>query len=377
MNGIWDVLIVGGGSAGSAVAFQCARRGLSTLLLEKGDLGTAGAHWVNGVSARQFDAADLARPVAPELRAGGHRFHLFAGHGPDKLVLPDTGVLEVDMRHLIARLQREARAHGAVLRSHAHVLGRDGACVVTRQGVERARFIIDATGLGGLFFAEKPRPTDVCAAAQGVYAITDVDAARAWFADHGAEAGDTVCFASVAGGYSILSARLEFCAPPDTATVEPELAVLTGTLPALGNPSGRAIRDDFARSLQWVGPMRFGGQAPIPLHRPHRRLAFIEKDCAVIRVGDAAGQVYAAHGSGIGAQLIAGKMLADALMSRDLEGARRFERDWHRRFGAQFIAADLARRLSTRLSGPKLLGFLMRHGLLPQALVTKGLEAGL
>ncbi len=377
----WDVIIVGGGSAGSAVAVQCARRGMSTLLLEKGSLDKAGAHWVNGVSARQFDEADIARPIAPELRAGGHRFHMIAGRGPEKLVFEDTGVLEVDMRHLITRLQNEARMAGAELREHAHVLGRDGARVVTRQGVERGRFIVDATGLGGLFFPEKPRPTDICAAAQGVYQITDLAAAENWFRIYGAEPGETICFTSIEGGYSILTVRIEYCAPPTdgdlSGAVEPELAVLTGSLPALGHKAGRAIRDELVKSLPWAGEMLFGGQAPIPLHRPHRRLAFVKGDHAVIRVGDAAGQVFAAHGSGIGAQLLAGKMLAEALSTHGLEGATRFERAWHRRFGPVFVAADLVRRLSARISGPRALAFIMRHGLLPRTLVLKGFDAGL
>ncbi|HRE88506.1 MAG TPA: hypothetical protein PK095_05135, partial [Myxococcota bacterium] len=74
---------------------------------------------------------------------------------------------------------------------------------------------------------------------------------------------------------------------------------------------------------------------------------------------DAAGLVYAAHGSGIGAQLIAARMLAEDLSTHGPAGALRFQRRWHRRFLAEFVAADTFRRLSAKLDG-RSLGFLMR-----------------
>ena len=375
----WDVIVVGGGSAGSAVARATAKVGLATLLLEKGRLDEAGAGWVNGVHARSFDEAGIARPEAPERRAirplegveaHGHRFHLVAGWGPERLVFDDTGVLEVDMRHLNRRIRKDAVMAGAELREETRVLTVADGVLKTSRGDERGRVIVDATGLGGFFRTEKPNAADICAAAQGVYRVTDRAAAYAWCAAQGATPGDTVCFTSVAGGYSIVSARLE------EGAAGAELSVLTGSVPVLGHPSGVSLRNAFVASMPWVGPMVFGGQAPIPLHRPRLKLAFEHGQATIVRVGDAAGQVYAAHGSGIGAQLIAAKMLADDLVRDGARGVHRFERRWHRRFLLEFAAADTFRRLSTRLDA-RALGFLFRRGLLPKSLVARGFLAGL
>lgn len=362
----WDVIVVGAGSAGAATALQTARHGLATLLVDKHGFAEAGARWVNGVHGRAFDEAGVERPRAPELRAAGHRFHLVAGWGPYALTFDDTGVLDVDMRLLIERLRAEAARAGAELRERCAVTAIRPGTATTARGVERARVIVDATGLGGLFRSEKPRRADVCAAAQGVYAVRDRQLAEAFFARFEATPGETVCFTSVAGGYSIVSARLE----------GDELSVLTGSLPALGHPPGRSLRDEFVSRHDWIGELRFGGHAPIPLHRPHRRLTFLEGAHAVVRLGDAAGQVYAAHGSGIGAQLVAARMLAERIARAGASGAHAWERAWHRRFGPAFFAADAFRRVSMRL-GPEALGFAMRRGLMPKSLVRLGFTAGL
>jgi len=353
-----DVVIVGAGTAGAAVALQCARRGLRVVVLERRPLGQAGAHWHNGVPAWSFDAAGIDRPVAPELVGAGHTFHLVAGWGPTRVVVEDHDVLEVDMGRLVARLQRGARAAGAVLVDDVRVIGCDGGHLETTTGPFDARWIVDASGLGGIGLLETAPVDreDICTATQRVYGVTDVDAARAWFRERGVEPGDTLCHTSVAGGFSIVNVRLH----------GDELAILTGTIPGGDIPSGRALLEGFIAELPWVGEKRSGGSSPIPLRKPYDVLA----NERVALIGDAACQVFAAHGSGISAQLVASRVLAEAFAEG--EGPLGYQRRWQRQWGGLFAAYDLFRRFSQSLDSGTL-ERLMKAGIMRADTVRDGM----
>ncbi|MCB9732103.1 MAG: FAD-binding protein [Deltaproteobacteria bacterium] len=351
MTAIPDVVIVGAGTAGAAAALHCARAGLATVCLDRRPLGEAGARWVNGVPAWAFDETDLPRPVRPELRGDGAPFHLVVGWGPDRLTVDRHGVLEVDMRALTDRLQRLATAAGATFVGDARVTGFDGADRLdTTAGPFRARLaFVDASGLGGAGLL--PSPTipraDICAAAQYVHDLADRDAANAFLARFGAAGGEAVCFTGVAGGYSIVNVRVH----------GDDVSILTGSIPALGHASGARLHADFVAAHPFVGPARFGGARPIPLARPHARLA----SARVALLGDAGSQVFPAHGSGIAAQLVGARLLADALSAG--EGPLGYQRRWQRAWGGLFAAYGVFRRFSETLS-PEDLGALVAAGLL-------------
>jgi flavin-dependent dehydrogenase len=334
----WDVAIVGGGTAGAAAARSCARAGLSTLALERGAVEGAGASWVNGVPLWCFDEGDLDRPVAPERRGPDGRFHLLVGWGPDRLVVDERATAPVDMRHLTARLRREAESAGATFRGGARVRGwvRDGV-LDTEIGEIEASTVVDASGVRGSGLVSRPQvPVDaLCTAAQYVHRVVDREGAAAWAASVGVECGDVACFTGIAGGYSIVSAHW----------TGDEISLLTGSIPSAGVPSGRQLADAFIRSNPWIGPREFGGSRVIPLQRPRLRLA----EGRVALLGDAACQVYGAHGSGIGAQLVAAKVLADALASgRGPEGyARAWQRTWGGQFAGSAVFAAFSRGLAT------------------------------
>lgn len=354
-----DVAIIGAGSAGSAVALHCARRHLSVIGLDRRPLTRAGASWVNAVPAWTFDAAHLARPRQSELLGANHPMHLTAGWGPARLILKDHDVLDVDMRKLIARLQGEAKALGARFIGDTQVEGFDGKALETSKGLIRARFFVDASGLGGANLLQVPKLAreEICSAAQQVRRILDLDEARRFFAAQNVPFGHSLNFTGVAGGFSVVALRAE----------EDRLHLLTGSIPALGFPSGRRLLSDFVAEHDWIGEKIFGGSSPIPLRRPIEKLASDH----IALVGDAACQVFSAHGSGVGAGLVAARILAESLASGG--GPQEYALRWQRRFGGLFAAYDIFRRFSSTLTSTEI-EQMMLSGLLHSETATCGLR---
>ncbi len=353
-----DIAIVGAGTAGAAVAAFCAGHGMSVLCVDRTNLSKAGASWVNGVPAAAFHRAGLDLPTGDELRGEGERFHLIAGYGPARIVVSDHGVLEVDMRHLVSRLQSMASKAGATLRGDVGVFGLDGDALSTTAGSVRARYIVDASGLNGAQLLRQPKiPTQhICAAAQAVFEVDDAAAARAFFDRNMVPVGETCCFTGIAGGFSIVNVR------SDGKTV----SLLTGSVPAEGHPSGQKLLTAFADQHRWVGKKLFGGARAIPLRRPFDRLT----DGRIAIIGDAASQVFPAHGSGIAANLIAARVLADSLAGG--KGLQGYAVAWQRSLGGTFACYDLFRRFSQRLTVTDL-EQMMERGLMDPALTKFGL----
>jgi flavin-dependent dehydrogenase len=245
-------------------------------------------------------------------------------------------VLDVDMRLLVARLQALAREAGARFVESVRVRGFDDRQLATSHGPCRARYFVDASGLAGARLLSQRRlpAQDVCVAAQSVRRVTDASAARAFFLKRGAEPGETLCFTSVAGGYSIVNAHLD----------GDGVSILTGSIPALGVPSGRALLSDFANKHDWIGEEIFGGARALPLGRARDHLAYDD----VALLGDAALQIFSAHGSGIGAGMVAARKLADVIAAgRPLHD---YSVAWHRELGPCFAAYDVFRRFSQTLT---------------------------
>jgi hypothetical protein len=151
-----DVAIVGAGTAGAGVAWQCAKRGMRVICLDARPLDESGARWVNGVPLWQLDEAGIPRPTGAELIADDPPFHLVAGWGPERVTLSGRGVVELDMRELVARLQTLARDAGAELRGGVRVLGLVGDRLETSDGPLRADVIIDASGHAGARLVPRP-----------------------------------------------------------------------------------------------------------------------------------------------------------------------------------------------------------------------------
>jgi len=311
-----DVIVVGAGSSGAAVSAFLAERGLGVVCVERRPLDRAGARWVNGVPRAAFAEAGVALPGPDESDGRPAPFHLVAASG--RALVPEHDVLDVDMRKLVARLQARALAAGARFVDEVTVHGRDDDRLATSAGPMHARWFVDASGLAGARLLGQPavERAHLCAAAQEVREVTDRAAATAFFAGHGVA--------------EVVNLRLHH----GGAT----MGILTGSIPSLGFPSGKAMLDELVASQPWIGPRVFGGSGAIPLRRAHDRLA----DERVALLGDAGCQVFPAHGSGVGAGLIAARLLADTLATGG--SLRDYEVAWQRRHGGLFAFFDVFRR---------------------------------
>ncbi len=351
MTTTYDVAIIGAGSAGAAAAGHCARRGMSAALLEAGPLARAGARWINAIPGWTFDEADVARPSAEEtLGPPPPAIHVFAGRREERVKVVTDQFIEVDMGLLVARLQREARAAGVTLMPGSRVTGvSEGQLELKGGGQVRARWLVDASGLGGARLLNQPAPeqADLCEARHQVHQVDDPARARTFFAAHGVEPGESLVFTSVAGGFSSLQVRLE----------GEVITLLSGTIPGQGWDRPRKVLGQLRREQPWIGEQLRGAGRAIPLRRPYDRLA--RGDRALL--GDAACQVFSAHGSGVGQGLIAAKMLADSLAAG--RGVTGYQADYQREHGGVLAAVVWFRRLTQRLT-PRQLGQLISAGIM-------------
>lgn len=354
-----DLVIVGAGSAGSAVAWLCARRGLRVVVCEAGPLEAAGARWVVSVPGWTFDAAGIPRPVGDELLGDDGPVVVVAG--ARRVRFEGHGVLDVDGPRLCARLQAAAAAAGAELRAGVRVLGWDGARLHTSAGPLAPRQVVDASGLGGarLLGQPPPEPRDLCSAAQYLHAVRDAEGARRFFAEHGARLGDAVSYLGVAGGFSTVGLR------SDGARV----GLLAGSVPAAGRPDGPSLLERFVAEQGWIGERLAGGSRPIPLGRTLDRLAV----GPVAAIGDAARQVFSTLGSGIGHGLLAARELADALAAGG--GPEAYAVRYQRRHAGTLAAFDLFRRFIQGLTAAEQ-ERLVASGLFTAAAARFGLSQG-
>ena len=359
-----DVVVVGFGSAGATAARLFARAGKRVLIIDKRPVGETGARWVNSIPRWCFDAAGVTQPTGDELFGGyasgdDHVFHLVAPGGESRLALKAPPVLHVDMRRLVDRLARQALEAGAVflqasVREVGVVAERVSSVLVeTREGTKRfrAKLIVDASGIGGAVRKRIPALAGAwpaaeaesrCMAAQFQFAVRDKAALEAFLRSHGALPGHDVAFPGCAGGYSTLTLF--------TTRSLDQVGVLTGSIPALGVMDAGALLDQFAARAPWLGERLWGGRGAIPVRRPYDELACT----GVALIGDAACQVHASHGSGVGMGLLAARALVDAVGHQADPGTSTtlevYTRSFHRSYGGLLTAADAFRRFIQQAS---------------------------
>ncbi|NMB77335.1 MAG: FAD-binding protein [Myxococcales bacterium] len=376
----FDVVVVGGGSAGAFAAACLARDGRRVALLEERARDQAGARWVNGVPAWMFEAAGVALPQGDERTFGPGPFSVLGPSGGFRVVLPENPLLFCDMRLLVRRLQDEAVAAGARLvdRCRASELSFEAdrpvaltAHTTDRRGGERAhtfraRLFVDASGLAGALrrhipalqrFCPTPVGDRLCQAQQEVRIISDRKGAARFMEESGCRPGETLSWTGIDGGFSVLTLTI------DEATER--AALLCGTVAGGQHRSPTEHLTAFVEKNRWLGERLFGGAGVIPLRRPFERIAAE----GVALIGDAASMVFAAHGSGVGYGLLSGKTLAGAVRAHDdpgsLAAAWAYQESFQREHGGTLAAADAFCRMTQSLSGAEVEG-VIRAGMVSE-----------
>jgi flavin-dependent dehydrogenase len=214
-----------------------------------------------------------------------------------------------------------------------------------------ADLFVDAAGRAGLLRRHSPdltpwcapvRGDDLCSASDVEHRIADPAGAERFLARHGAQLGDAVTIVGVNGGFSTVAVMVA----PDLSHV----GILVGCLANGRYGTGPQMLADLCRREPWIGGPIVTGSGVIPLRRPYARITAP----GLALVGDAACQVFPAHGSGIGVGLIAGSMLAEGVADLadpgDPRGLwARYQAPFFARMGADLLGYDALRRGTTRL----------------------------
>lgn len=387
-----DVVVVGGGTAGANAAYQFAERGRSVVVLEGRSANVAGAQWHNGVLPWQFEAAGLEPPVPPE-RAdhGAGVTHVFAPDGTHGVTVRNSPIVRADMALLGNRLRALAAGAGAEMVDRVSTAevdvdhtGRIRAVDVTRQPLRNAEpastmrveadLFIDASGRRGVLRRNAPALTrwcpqvqgdELCSASDHQLRIDDPDGAKRFLERYDASPGESITVVGPEGGWSTRA-----------ITVSDDLdqaAVLVGCLADGRYSTGPRMLDATRAELPWLGESLSGGTGVIPLRRPYARITAP----GLALVGDAACQVFPAHGSGIGLGLIAGRLLADAASGAadcgDEATLWAYQRTFQHEYGGLLAAFDAFRRMSTAL-GSAGVARMVSAGLLSEDMIRAGLD---
>ncbi len=383
----FDVVVVGGGTAGANVAHQFARRGRSVLVVERRPFDHGGAQWRNGVLDRHFVEAELDPPSGAERGPDHVVVHMRASDpriGPSfrgPTVAADMGLLGRRLRKLAAESGADSldQVTGFEVGTDDRT-GRIRSLTLRQEGASHsrtvtARLFVDASGRSGAVrrHARDLRPwcpdvrgDELCSATDAHHEIADPAGAEQFLERHGARPGESVTKVGVAGGFSTQAVQVS----EDLSHV----AVLVGCLANGRYGTAPTMIAELLRSEPWIGDVVTSGTGVIPLRRPFARLTA----AGVALVGDAACQVFPAHGSGIGAGLIAGTMLAAGVADADDPGDphllwRCYQAPYQRSIGRDLAGFDVLRRATTRLGSAGVDG-LMRSGLFTEQTARDGLD---
>jgi len=348
---IWDLVIVGGGPAGLAVAIVAAEQGLSALVVERRDFppDKACGEGVLPPGMKALERLGIASRFnrSTSYPFAGIRFIQEDGSTAESR-MPSNGI-GIRRTVLVEALARRAQELGAVLRHRCSVIGfkatSSDAVVYTSEGEIFARLVVAADGLHSSL--RKASGLEAAPNSRRRFALRQHYKIRPWtdfvevYVDDKGEA--------VVTPVSNESVGINFVWE-DGVIEQPKIPVLASRFPALLARLGSAPAISTVRG---AGPMA--------------RAAKRRNGDRVVLVGDAAGFVDSISGDGLSiafnSALILGKHLPEILKrGATRESMQAFEREARRVYrGYWFVTSGLLMIARHPRARRKIIYSLMRY----------------
>lgn len=382
-----DVAILGAGIAGCHLAQLLAHTGISVALIDHLGLSCSGPDWINAVPLWMFDEAGLEGPQGQELFDLNERFIVRAPDQKTRVIVDDLHVADVHMGQLGKRLKEKFVKGKVGLFLHGNItscqFNNDRLTKIAGESQDLGAFsiqaplFVDASGIKAILRKSHPQSSrywpliassDMCTAAQRTLEIKDPHGALTFLEKNNFAPGDILADVGFMGGYSLFRIQID-------KSIN-HISILCGIRALPEFLGAQTLVSQFVGKNAWIGKVFIDGRGVIPIKAPYRKLT----SSGLALIGDAACQVYAAHGSGIGIGLIAAKMLADSLIAarylgHDLGGPEAlggYQRAFHQRYYRRLYFSEHFRKFSQSLK-PESMIRLIESGMLSSGLLKQTL----
>ncbi|MBN1945170.1 MAG: NAD(P)/FAD-dependent oxidoreductase [Bradymonadales bacterium] len=373
----FDVIVVGGGTAGTLCARSCARFGLRTALLERLPQERYGYPFVIEAERTAFHACQVPLPSGEEVAYDCHDIRVFANNGRFAFGISRPNTIAVRLGLTMRRFARYARQERvkvlwgtsaeAPLMDGTVVRGVSYTNTRLQSGELTARAVVDASGYRATLVKRLPgdcgidfvdRPQDRVLAENRIYRI-DRQAARQGAAESKFPPETVSTYVGMAGPYST-----------EMSLVSPSKGfayILAGVKVEQSPPTPADLIERWKKRVGCCTEQVEGGGGVIRIRRPSLRLV-----CdGFAAVGEAASTVIPMHGSGVSSAMLTGHTLGihlGELLSRGGSATTDTLWPWAASFqrgrGKVLAYYDALRRIVERFARPEEIRAMLLSGIM-------------